>query len=57
MGNASKLIFDTGDVTWKPSKDSSGLNVASLLAAQPDLLQRYRLVKPGSRRFLVNGGR
>lgn len=54
MGDATKLIFDTGDVTWKRSKDSTGLDVASLLLAQPDLLQRYRLVKPGSRRFLVN---
>lgn len=55
MGDATKLVFETGDVTWKRSKDSSGLDVASLLAAQPDLLQRYPLVKPGSRRFLVNG--
>ena len=55
MGDATKLVFETGDVTWKRSKDSQGLDVASLLAAQPDLLQRYPLVKPGSRRFLVNG--
>jgi len=55
MGDATKLVFETGDVTWKRSKDSQGLDVASLLAAQPELLQRYRLVKPGSRRFLVNG--
>ena len=55
MGDATKLVFDAGDVTWKRSKDSQGLDVASLLAAQPELLQRYPLVKPGSRRFLVNG--
>nr|WP_315240771.1 YqaJ viral recombinase family protein [uncultured Albidiferax sp.] len=55
MGDATKVVFETGDVTWKRSKDGSGLDVASLLAEQPELLQRYSLVKPGSRRFLVNG--
>ncbi|NML87425.1 lambda-exonuclease family protein [Polaromonas sp.] len=54
IGDATKAVFDTGDVTWKRSKDGSGLDTASLLKDQPDLLQRYTLVKPGSRRFLVN---
>ena len=54
MGDATKAVFETGDVTWKRSKDGSGLDTASLLKDQPDLLQRYTLVKPGSRRFLVN---
>lgn len=54
MGNATKVVFETGDVTWKRSKDGAGLDVASLLKDQPELLQRYALVKPGSRRFLVN---
>ena len=54
MGDATKAVFDTGDVTWKRSKDGAGLDTASLLKDQPDLLQRYTLVKPGSRRFLVN---
>ena len=54
MGDATKAIFDTGNVTWKRSKDGTGLDTASLLKDQPDLLQRYTLVKPGSRRFLVN---
>lgn len=52
MGEASKALFETGDVTWKKSKDSLGLDVASLLKAQPDLLQRYPLVRQGSRRFV-----
>jgi len=55
MGDATKVLFQTGDVTWKRSKDGSGLDTASLLKDQPQLLQRYSLVKPGSRRFLVNG--
>jgi putative phage-type endonuclease len=54
MGDATKVVFETGDVTWKRSKDGAGLDVATLLKDQPELLQRYALVKPGSRRFLVN---
>ena len=54
MGDASKAVFETGDVTWKRSKDGTGLDVATLLKDQPELAQRYALVKPGSRRFLVN---
>ena len=44
-----------GDVTWKRSKDGTGLDVARLLKDQPELSQSYCLTKPGSRRFLVNG--
>ena len=55
MGEATKAVFETGDVTWKRSKDGSGLDVARLLKDQPNLSQSYALVKPGSRRFLVNG--
>lgn len=54
MGDATKALFETGDVSWKRSKDGSGLDVANLLKDQPELLNRYTLVKPGSRRFLVN---
>ena len=42
-----------GSVTWKKAKDSSGLDVTTLLKEQPELAQRYRITKPGSRRFLV----
>lgn len=54
MGDATQVLFESGDVTWKRSKDGSGLDVVNLLKDQPELLQRYALVKPGSRRFLVN---
>jgi len=53
MGEASKAIFETGSVTWKKAKDSSGLDLTRLLKEQPELAQRYRITKPGSRRFLV----
>jgi len=55
MGEATAAIFQTGDVTWKRSKDSTGFDSKSLLLEQPELLQRYSVVKPGSRRFIVNG--
>ncbi len=54
MGDATKAIFETGNVTWKLSKDGMGLDTTSLLKDQPELMQRYSCVKPGSRRFLVN---
>lgn len=54
MGDATKVVFETGDVTWKRSKDGTGLDVVTMLKDQPELSQRYALVKPGSRRFLVN---
>ncbi len=53
MGEASKAVFGTGSVTWKKAKDSIGLDVTTLLKEQPELAQRYRITKPGSRRFLV----
>jgi len=54
MGEATTVVFETGDVTWKRSKDGTGLDVVTMLKDQPELQQRYALVKPGSRRFLVN---
>ena len=54
MGNASKAIFEGGEVSWKRNKDGTALDVAKLLSDQPDLLQRYPLVKTGSRRFLIS---
>ena len=54
MGDATKVVFETGDVTWKRSKDSTGVDTASLLKDHPELVQRYAITKPGSRRFLVN---
>lgn len=55
MGEATKAVFETGDVTWKRSKDGAVLDVNRLLKDQPELAQSYCLVRPGSRRFLVNG--
>ena len=53
MGDATRAIFETGEVTWKRSKDSTVLDVSALTADHPDLTQIYVKTKPGSRRFLV----
>lgn len=55
MGNASKAMFSTGEVTWKKSRDSVVLDVPKLLQEQPDLLAQYPLEREGSRRFNVTG--
>ena len=52
MGEASRAIFETGEITWKKSRDSVVLDTAKLLADQPDLLKHYGLQRQGSRRFV-----
>lgn len=54
MGDASRVIFETGEVSFKRSKDSSGVDLKKLLADHPDLGPQYAITKPGSRRFLVS---
>ncbi len=53
MGEATRARFDSGDVSWRRSKDGTALDVDRLLAAQPELATAYALARPGSRRFLV----
>lgn len=53
MGEVSQLVFETGSISWKRSKDGSTLDTARLQKDHPDLFQQYQMVKPGSRRFLV----
>lgn len=54
MGESSRAVFAQGSISWKRSKDNTGLDVAKLLTDQPELQQAYPLIKPGSRRFIVN---
>ena len=54
MADASKALFESGEVSWKRSKDGVVLDTVKLLSDQPDLLQRFPLVKSGSRRFLIS---
>jgi putative phage-type endonuclease len=54
IGDASNAIFETGEVSFKRSKDSSGVDLKKLLADHPEMQQQYAITKPGSRRFLVS---
>ncbi|SKC49197.1 YqaJ viral recombinase family protein [Paraburkholderia hospita] len=54
MGDASRAIFETGEVSWKRSKDGAGVDLKKLLADYPELAPKYAITKPGSRRFLVS---
>jgi predicted phage-related endonuclease len=54
LGEATKAVFDSGEVTFKRSKDGTGFDLDRLLKDQPQLAQTYSTVKPGSRRFLIN---
>lgn len=53
MGDASRALFDTGEVTFKRSKDSTSTDLERLLADHPELAQQYAIPKAGSRRFLI----
>lgn len=53
MGDATRALFENGEVSWKRSKDGATLDTARLQKDQAPLLQGYTVPKPGSRRFLV----
>ncbi|MAL37544.1 MAG: alkaline phosphatase, partial [Pseudomonas sp.] len=40
-------------VSWRKAKDSIGFDVARLLQDRPHLRDKYSLLKPGARRFLI----
>jgi putative phage-type endonuclease len=54
MGDASRAVFETGEISFKRSKDSDGVDLKRLLADHPELEPQYAITKPGSRRFLVS---
>ncbi len=53
MGEASRALFEAGEVSWKRSKDNSALDVERLQREWPEVLRQYAISRPGSRRFLV----
>ncbi|KGC65740.1 putative phage-type endonuclease domain protein [Burkholderia pseudomallei] len=53
MGDASRALFDTGEVTFKRSKDSTSTDLERLRADHPELVQQYAIPKAGMRRFLT----
>ncbi|HCX80566.1 MAG: endonuclease [Curvibacter sp. RIFCSPHIGHO2_12_FULL_63_18] len=54
MGEASKAVFETGDVTWRRCKDGVEIDLTKILTDHPDYQETYAIPRPGSRRFLVN---
>lgn len=53
MADASTVVFETGEITWKRSKDGTALDTKALALAHPELVQQFSTAKAGSRRFLV----
>lgn len=53
MADASKAIFPNGEISWRRSKDSLGLDTNTLLKHHPEYLHQYAKTRPGSRRFLI----
>lgn len=53
MGDASVAQFETGEVSFKRSKDSTSIDFKRLLTEHPELAAEYSTTKPGSRRFLI----
>jgi putative phage-type endonuclease len=53
LGEADRAEFETGSVSYRRGKDSTGVDLKRLLADHPQLATRYAITKSGSRRFLV----
>lgn len=53
MGEASVLRLDAGEVRWKRSKDGTAVDVDRLTMQAPDVAARFRVARPGSRRFTL----
>lgn len=53
MGDASKALFETGEVTWKKAKDGSAFDLKRFQQEHPQLACQYSQTKEGSRRFLL----
>ena len=54
MGEADRAEFETGSVSYRRSKDGSGVDLKRLLTDHPHLAAQYAITKRGARRFLVS---
>ena len=54
MGDAARAVFATGEVSFKRTQDGTSLDTKRLAQDHPDLVARYRVPKPGARRFLIS---
>lgn len=53
MGDASRALFDAGEVTYKRSKDGTSLDAKKLATDHPELVAQYSVIRSGSRRFVL----
>ena len=53
MGDASRAVFATGEVTFKRAKDGTQLDGKRLAQDYPDIAARYTVNRPGVRRFVI----
>ena len=53
MGDASRAVFATGEVTFKRAKDGTQLDTRRFTQDHPDIAARYTVTRPGSRRFVI----
>jgi putative phage-type endonuclease len=53
MGDASRAVFATGEVTYKRAKDGSQLDGKRLTQDHPDIAAHYTVTRPGARRFVI----
>jgi len=53
MGDASRAVFAGGEVTYRRAKDGTSLDSKQLTQDHPDLVARYRVPRPGARRFVI----
>lgn len=53
MGEATRALFETGEVTWRRSQDSQAIDVNRLRREAPETAQAFTETRPGTRRFQV----
>ena len=53
IGDASRAVFRTGEVTYKRAKDGTSLDSKRLTADHPGLVAQYTVTRHGARRFLI----
>src|SRR5690606_36602812 len=53
MGDASRAVFATGEVTWRRAKDSTQLDSKRLTQDHPELVAQYTVLRPVTRRFVI----
>ncbi len=51
MGEASRAIFPSGEITYRRSKDGTSVDLKRLTESHPDLVAEFTVARPGSRRF------